>query len=105
MTTTDPTTIRLSQTASWNPELRNPYRTRYAEVAGRYFRIEATSLDAMWWVEEIDADGETLTIEVEGEPLFGGRLPSRREQIVWGKWAFRLSDARQAIAERVDGAA
>jgi hypothetical protein len=49
--------IRLSQTAPWNPALRNPYRTRYAEQAGRYFTVRADYLTAPWFVWEIDRDG------------------------------------------------
>jgi hypothetical protein len=54
-------TIRLSQTAPWNSELTNPYRTRYAEVDGRYFKVSAINLQADWDVEEITADDVTIT--------------------------------------------
>lgn len=52
--------IRLSQTAPWNPALKNPYRTRYAEYGGRYFRVAAEDLRAPWFVEEINQDGRVL---------------------------------------------
>lgn len=52
--------IRLSQAAPWNKALTNPYRTRYAEHGGRYFRIEADRLDAPWFVWEIDREGNLL---------------------------------------------
>jgi hypothetical protein len=52
--------IRLSQTAPWNPALRNPYRTRYTEQAGRYFRVAAEDLTAPWFVEEIHQDGRVM---------------------------------------------
>lgn len=52
--------IRLSQTAAWNPALRNPYRTRYTEQAGRYFRVASEDLNGPWWVEEIHQDGRVI---------------------------------------------
>lgn len=53
-------TIRLSQTAPWNTALKNPYRTRYAEAGGRYFRVAAEDLKAPWFVDEIRHDGTTI---------------------------------------------
>ncbi len=78
-------TIRLSQVAPWNRSLTNPYRTRYAEHGGRYFRIEADRLDGFWFVEEITADGVDLPSDMH--------IAMCRN----------LSAARQAIADYVGG--
>lgn len=52
--------VRLSQTAPWNGALRNPYRTRYTEYRGRYFRVAAEDLNGLWFVDEISHDGRTI---------------------------------------------
>lgn len=77
--------IRFSQTAPWNSRLTNPYRTRYTEVGGRYFRVEADRLEAPWFVWEIDADGDL----VEGRPSVA---------LCWN-----LTIARQAIINLLAG--
>lgn len=56
--------IRLSQVAPWNGRLTNPYRTRYAQHDGRYFKARADSLDDVWMVYEIDHDGDILKQDV-----------------------------------------
>lgn len=71
--------ITLSQTASWNSTLTNPYRTRWATAAGRYFEVRADSLDGLWFVNEVTADGEWIP---EG----------------FGAVAFTLAEARSLIA-------
>lgn len=80
--------IHLSQVAPWNNELRNPYRTRYAEHAGRYFRVEADRLDGWWFVNEITADGE----EIFGRPNEGSIAMCRN-----------LAAVRQAIEDFTGG--
>ena len=75
--------MRLSQTAPWNRDLTNPYRTRYTEHRGRYFRIEADTLTGPWFVWEITADGADVEIVA----------------LVWN-----LPQARLAVTMRVDGA-
>lgn len=78
--------IILSQTAPWNPRLRNGYRDRYTEAGGRYFKIHAEYLGGVWFIEEIDKDGESL----------------------WQNYsdlALRLSEARQKIEAEVNRAA
>ena len=82
--TTDPKTITLHQTAPWNDRLTNPYRTRYATVDGRYFKVEADSLDAPWFVWEIDADDTAQAAQCVGI-------------------AFSLAQARAAIQARAAG--
>jgi len=52
----------LHQVAPWNTALRNPYRTRYAVVGDRYFRMCAEDLAPSWEVDEIDADGNWLDL-------------------------------------------
>lgn len=52
--------VVLHQRAPWNARLPHTYRQRYAEVDGRYFHVEADSLDAPWFVWEIDRDGGLL---------------------------------------------
>ena len=86
--------IRLSKTAPWNPNLWNSYRDRYAEVDGRYFKVSADSLDSLWAVEEIDADGETLWDTPDG------KYDHRRHgeiDLKFFRWAIRLSEARELI--------
>lgn len=61
-------TITLSQTASWNRQLRNGYRTRYATAAGRFFKVSATSLHSMWDVDEINADGSMYVAPLVADP-------------------------------------
>jgi hypothetical protein len=89
------TTVRLSQTAPWattqeinlNSRLRNTYRDRFAYVAGRRFKLSAEYLYSPWWIEEVDHDGEPLWNEEDG--------------FKFGRWAFRLSEAREIIALEV----
>lgn len=68
--TGDAGAIRLSQVAPWNPRLGNPYRTRWCEVDGRKFKIYAASLDALWEIDEVDADGDVIgdVVVVDGTP-------------------------------------
>lgn len=54
------TTIRLSQVAPWNSTLRNTYRTRWAQVGDRMFKVSAETLYGVWKVEEVDSEGEQL---------------------------------------------
>jgi len=54
------TSIRLSQVAPWNATLGNGYRTRWTLVAGRRFKVYAETLNGVWFVEEVDEDGECL---------------------------------------------
>ncbi len=79
--------IRLSQTAPWNPELTNPYRTRYAEHGGRYFKATSYSLSEYWFVWEVDHDGE-----IPGDP---------KDAIVG--MARNLPQVRLGIELRVEG--
>lgn len=74
--------ITLTQTAKWNSRLTNPYRTRYAEAGGRYFRVSAQTLNSLWDIEEINADG---TDQLDG----------------YFDYAFTLAEARNRIAEAV----
>ncbi len=80
--------IRLSQIAPWNRRLRNPYRTRYTQHDGRYFKVEADRLDAPWFVWEITADGEP--INDSWDDAFVAR-------------AWNLPAVRRAIELRVEG--
>jgi hypothetical protein len=71
--------IKLSQTAPWNPRLINGYKDRYTEAGGRYFKVHAEYIGGIWYIEEIDKDGESL----------------------WQNYsdlAFTLAEARQKIA-------
>jgi len=52
--------ITFSQVAKWNATLTNPYRTRYAGWDGRYFKVSAETINGVWDVEEIDANGNPL---------------------------------------------
>lgn len=74
--------IVFSQTAPWNPRLTNPYRTRYATAAGRYFKVEADGLYTPWFISEITADGEWIVTGASG-------------------LAFNLNEARKAIENAV----
>lgn len=87
-------TIRLSKIAPWNSGLRNGYRDRFAEVDGRYFKVSAESLDSLWAVEEVDADGETLWDTPDGKYDY-----KRHGEIdlKFFAWAMRLSEARELI--------
>ena len=75
--------IVLTQTASWNPSLTNPYRVRYATAEGRYFMVRSDNLHAPWLVDEITEAGEYI------KPVGDVGV------------AFRLSDARKMIEEAV----
>jgi hypothetical protein len=72
--------IVLSQIASWNPKLTNPYRTRWATAGGRYFEVRADFLYTPWFVSEVTAEGEWMP---EG----------------FSSIAFTLAEARAQIAE------
>lgn len=52
--------IVLSQTAPWNKRLGNPYRTRWAQVGDRRYKVSAQFLYGMWSVDEVDEHGEWL---------------------------------------------
>lgn len=80
--------VTLSQRAPWNARLGNPYRTRWAQVGDRRFRVAADSLDAIWFVDEVDEDGEPIGAVVDGKWVPGGL----------STFAFRLSEARDKIA-------
>ncbi len=84
--------ITLSQVAPWNARLRNPYRTRFAEVDGRYFKVAADYLNAPWFVWEIDRDDDPRVrlADEERYPLVA--------------LVFTLAAARVAIRMHVDGA-
>jgi len=75
--------IKLTQVASWNAKLTNPYRTRYATAAGRFFMVRADGLDTPWFVDEITADGTYIG---PCDPDDNG-----------GSIVFRLADARTLI--------
>lgn len=64
--------VKLSKTAPWNPRLTNSYRDRYAQVGDRYFKVSADTLESLWTIEEIDADGEVIAT------YHGGRAPSEK---------------------------
>lgn len=75
--------VVLSQTASWNPQLTNPYRTRWATYCGRYFQVESKRMRDLWFVSEVTAEGEWI--------------PNG-----FGAVAFTLAQARDLIAEAAD---
>ena len=89
-------TVRLSQVAPWNPRLRNGYRDRFTEVAGRYFMVSADSLDSMWTVAEVDFDGEPLWDTPDGKFDYS-RYPDAN--LTFLHFAARLSEAREQIEE------
>jgi hypothetical protein len=86
------TSIRLSQVAPWNSGLRNPYRTRWAQVGDRMFKVYADCLDGVWFVEEVDHDGEQL---------HHGRGLAPEDWYGSLGFAFTLTEARKMIAEAV----
>lgn len=67
---------------------RNPYRTRWALVDGVVYEVKADTLDGLWNVSVDDTVIENVTLELAY--LESGHWKS--------KWVFRLSDARQVIA-------
>ncbi len=81
-------TVRLHQVAPWNKRLTNPYRTRYAQHGGRYFKVSADSLNDVWMVYEIDHDDDILKQDIDTSFV---------------ALAFTLAQARLAIELRVDG--
>lgn len=62
--------VKLSQIASWNPALTNPYRTRWATAGGRYFEVEAKELRGVWYIHEVDTDGQWLGPDAFGAIAF-----------------------------------
>lgn len=79
-------TIRLSQTAPWDSALGNPYRTRWAQVGDRMFKVSTDCLNGVWSVEQVTADGQwILDSDV--------------------RIAMTLAEAREAIAELAAGPA
>lgn len=83
-------TIRLSQRAPWNSALGNPYRTRWAQVGDRKYKVYADSLNGVWMIEEVDHDGEQL---------HHGRGLEPEDWYGHVAFAFNLTEARAAIAE------
>jgi hypothetical protein len=83
MTTKQESKLPLSQTASWNPRLTNPYRTRWATRGGRFFQIESKRMRDLWMVSEVTVDGEWI--------------PNG-----FGAVAFTLAEARQQILDATD---
>lgn len=92
--------IKLSQTATWNSSLTNPYRTRYATAGGRYFKVSAQHLNDMWAVEEINEDGSMYAVVLHPEVPVWERTA---EDIDFGLFehVFTLAQAREAIAKAV----
>lgn len=84
--------VTLHQTAPWNDRLTNPYRTRYAQVDGRYFKVEADRLDAPWFVFEIDP-ADDIVVQMADQ-----------DRYVIVAIVFRLDHARLAIQMRANGA-
>lgn len=93
------TKVTLSQTAPWDSRLGNPYRTRWALVDGRRFKVSADHLNDMWAVEEVDEEGVALIL----------RRPARGEDLTdpanyefgFSALAFTLAEARRLILEEV----
>jgi hypothetical protein len=89
-------TVVLSQIAPWNPRLGNPYRTRWAQVGDRRFKVSSDSLDGLWMVDEVDEDGEPL-----------GYLDRTGSDWKWvsgglSTFAFTLREARSKIEEATE---
>lgn len=82
MTTDQEAKVVLSQTASWNPRLTNPYRTRWATCGGRFFEVKADRMDGIWCINEVTSEGEWIP---EG----------------FGAIAFTLAEARNLITEAI----
>lgn len=90
MTNVQPQAITLHQTAPWNHRLTNPYRTRYARVGNRYFKVEADLLNAPWFVYEIDENDDIHVLMADYDAHFVALVMT-------------LNQARLAIALRLDG--
>jgi hypothetical protein len=108
MPTINPAAIVLSKVAPWNPRLRadrpapNAGKTqRFAMIGERRFRVERTSFDAGWWVEEVDAEGDWIIFRDErGEKR---TIRSERGGFVsfdfgWSASVATLAQARERIA-------
>jgi hypothetical protein len=101
-TTISPEAIRLSKVAPWNRDLRNSYRDRFTIVGGRRFRVFAESLDGLWFIEEVEEDGEPIIFRgADGKPR---TIRSERGAFASFDFGFmgsamRLSDARRVIAK------
>lgn len=92
--------VVLSQTAPWNKRLGNPYRTRWAQVGDRMFKVDARTLNDLWTVTEVDHDGNDLGVVRRDER---GRyvLDEHGQHIIDGylyEPAATLSWAREIIA-------
>lgn len=86
--------IALSKTAPWNSALTNGYRDRFAQVGERRFKVYAESLEAGWYIEEVDHDGEPLVKSFD----------TSRPRDEWFEFGFMasamtLAEARRIIAE------
>ena len=91
--------VILTQVASWNTSLTNPYRTLYAESGGRFFKVSAGSpIPPAWYVEELNEDGTTVA-----RPLIDN--PDYRNVDDWdfgfSSWVFTLAEARAEIAAAI----
>ena len=91
--------VTLTQVASWNTSLTNPYRTLYAASGGRFFKVSAGSpLPPVWYVEELNEDGTTVA-----RPLIEN--PDYRNVDDWdfgfSSWVFTLVEARTEIAAAI----
>lgn len=89
--------VQLSQKAPWNFRLGNPYRTRWTEVNGRFFKVSADHLNAIWEIEEVDYNGNALVLRrpQKGEDL----TDPKNYEFGWSDYALTLAQAREKIAE------
>ena len=93
-------TVRLSQTAPWNPRLGNPYRTRWAQVGDRYFKVSADGLNTVWDIEEVDAEGKLLVLaRPSAQDALTMTAAQLRDAYVFGfnESAYTLAEARRKI--------
>lgn len=91
--------VVLRQTASWNASLTNGYRTRWTEAGGRFFRISAAHLDALWDVEEVTEDGRPIAVLADGVKPWEA-TPADYD-FGFTAYAFTLAEARELIAAEV----
>lgn len=84
--------IHLHRTAPWNSSLRPQYRVWYAEVDGRYFKVQSDpGRTVLWSVYEIDAEDDIIKQAADG---FDNSFVAI---------AFNLPQVRLAIQMRIDG--
>lgn len=95
--------VTLHQIAPWNDRLRNPYRTRWAQVGDHRYKVSAEWLNGMWTVEQVNEDGDWMPYGAEATVAMVFNLDEARAAIeahAAGKTRDEIDAAVSAVPRR-----